>query len=42
MVAGPADMIAIVPERAARTIMVPEIRTFELPFETTAWPVDIL
>ncbi len=36
------DMIAIVPERAARTVVGPAIRTFELPFETAAWPVDML
>ncbi len=33
---------AIVPERAARTVVGPAIRTFELPFETAAWPVDML
>ncbi len=37
-----SDMIAIVPERAAGTLVSPDIRTFELPFETTAWPVDML
>jgi DNA-binding transcriptional LysR family regulator len=37
-----SDLIAIVPERVAKTILGPELRAFELPIETERWSVSML
>jgi DNA-binding transcriptional LysR family regulator len=37
-----SDLIAILPERAARSVSGPDLICFELPFETPTWSVDML